>query len=368
MSKIIPTDINKTGGLPAELQIFVRAKVMTITDVKKGLVNGAIGFMIEIHWSNFRRAQMYEPDIPSVTVNFGNNGVHRIEPTSVQFPAKRSYGTAEQRMLPLILSWAITVYKMQSSTVDYAVIYLGQKLFAAGQAYVALSRVASLDGLLIEKLDCSKLSGKVPCKSEALQEMDIMSPSRGHRYRRCSRSRSRSPRHRTSPCRSYDDYSARHSSRYSPMSSRRRPMGNRDNPEPSRCLGVFGLSVYTEERELQEVFGRYGPIENIQVIYDAQSGRSRGFAFVYFEDIRDAETAKDRCNGREINGRQIRVDFSITKRAHTPTPGVYMGKPTYPKFSRHRNGNHRNHSPSPHYGKRRYSRSRGSHSPRYGHY
>ncbi|GBN54938.1 hypothetical protein AVEN_123891-1 [Araneus ventricosus] len=125
MSKIIPTDINKTGGLPAELEIFVGAEVMLRSniDVKKGLVNGAIGFITEIHWPNFRRAQMYEQDIPSITVNFGNNGVRRIEPISVQFPAKRSYGTAERRMLPLILSWAARVHKMQGSTVDCAVIY-----------------------------------------------------------------------------------------------------------------------------------------------------------------------------------------------------------------------------------------------------
>ena len=38
--------------------------------------------------------------------------------------------------------------------------------------------------------------------------------------------------------------------------------------------------------------------------------------------------AKEHCNGMEIDGRKIRVDYSITKRAHTPTPGVYMGKPT----------------------------------------
>ena len=38
--------------------------------------------------------------------------------------------------------------------------------------------------------------------------------------------------------------------------------------------------------------------------------------------------AKERCNGLELDGRKIRVDYSITKRAHTPTPGVYMGKPT----------------------------------------
>ncbi|GFV47131.1 hypothetical protein TNCV_2322761 [Trichonephila clavipes] len=202
------------------------------------------------------------------------------------------------------------------------------------------------------------------------------SHSRGHRYRRHSRSRSHSPRHRRysrsrskSPRRSYyDDYgtSKGHSSRYnqSPMSSRRRHMGNRENPEPSRCLGVFGLSLYTQERELQEVFGRYGPVEDIQVIYDAQSGRSRGFAFVYFEDTKDAKTAKDRCDGREIDGRKIRVDFSITKRAHTPTPGIYMGKPTYPKFAGRRDASYRNHSPSPYYSKHRYSRSRSrSYSP-----
>ncbi|GBN91231.1 hypothetical protein AVEN_249620-1 [Araneus ventricosus] len=80
-------------------------------------------------------------------------------------------------MLPLILSWAAIVHKTQGSTVDYAVIYLGRKLFAAGQAYVAVSRVKSLDGLLIEELDCPKLTGKVPCNNEALEEMD-----RNYRY------------------------------------------------------------------------------------------------------------------------------------------------------------------------------------------
>ena len=33
-------------------------------------------------------------------------------------------------------------------------------------------------------------------------------------------------------------------------------------------------------------------------------------------------------NGADLDGRKIRVDFSITKRPHTPTPGMYMGRPT----------------------------------------
>jgi len=77
-------------------------------------------------------------------------------------------------MLPLILSWAFTVHKIQGSTVDYAVIYLGPKLFAEGQAYVSLSLVRSLDGLRIEELDNSKLTGKKPCNNDALEGMDRM--------------------------------------------------------------------------------------------------------------------------------------------------------------------------------------------------
>lgn len=38
--------------------------------------------------------------------------------------------------------------------------------------------------------------------------------------------------------------------------------------------------------------------------------------------------AKECANGMELGGRRIRVDYSITKRAHTPTPGIYMGRPT----------------------------------------
>src|SRR5277367_5680896 len=87
-------------------------------------------------------------------------------PMSVQFPAKFSYGTAERRMLPLILCWSSTVHKMQGLTIDHAVINLGPKVFAPGQAYVALSRVRSLDGVRLEELDCNKVTGPNVCNKK----------------------------------------------------------------------------------------------------------------------------------------------------------------------------------------------------------
>ena len=61
------------------------------------------------------------------------------------------------------------------------------------------------------------------------------------------------------------------------------------NPDPNTCLGVFGLSLYTTERDLREVFSKYGPLSDVNIVYDQQSRRSRGFAFVYFENCEDSK-------------------------------------------------------------------------------
>lgn len=179
------------------------------------------------------------------------------------------------------------------------------------------------------------------------------------------------------------------------MSSRRRHLGDRvrllENPTPSRCLGVFGLSLYTTEQQIHHIFSKYGPVDKVQVVIDAKTGRSRGFCFVYFESQDDAKVAKNECTGMEIDGRRIRVDYSITQRAHTPTPGIYMGKPTHVRgdngYDRRRDrddyyyrgsyrsrerererdyyARYRHRSPSPHYRRRRYERERErSYSPR----
>ena len=40
------------------------------------------------------------------------------------------------------------------------------------------------------------------------------------------------------------------------------------NPDPSKVLGVFGLSLYTSEREIQDLYSKFGGVERVQVIHD----------------------------------------------------------------------------------------------------
>ena len=64
---------------------------------------------------------------------------------------------------------------------------------------------------------------------------------------------------------------------------------------------------------------------------------SRGFGFVTFEAVDGATAARDATNDMDLDGRRIRVDYSVTAKPHDPTPGFYAGRPTYalPLISMH---------------------------------
>uniref|UniRef100_A0A182NAY0 RRM domain-containing protein n=1 Tax=Anopheles dirus TaxID=7168 RepID=A0A182NAY0_9DIPT len=185
------------------------------------------------------------------------------------------------------------------------------------------------------------------CRTSRRHEDDYRRPRSVERRNRHSRSRSRSnsrDRYRRRLV-SRTPQRSRSSHRKSPSHSSSRSRIRVDSPAPSRCLGVFGLSVYTTEPYLNDIFRHFGTVERAFVIYDAKTRLSRGFGFVYFKTEEEAGMARANCNGLQIHGRRIRVDYSITDQPHAPTPGVYMGRrdesPLPSSRSRSRNESYR---------------------------
>jgi cold-inducible RNA-binding protein len=82
----------------------------------------------------------------------------------------------------------------------------------------------------------------------------------------------------------------------------------------SNKLFVGGLSWGTTDKELMDAFASYGNVTEAKVIKERDSGRSRGFGFVTFEDEEEAKAAAEAMNDTELDGRNIRVDFAHDKR------------------------------------------------------
>lgn len=91
-------------------------------------------------------------------------------------------------------------------------------------------------------------------------------------------------------------------------------------------MGVFNLHVKTTEREIRDVFERFGQIDDIIMVKDAKTRGFRGYCFIYYNKQRDATDALNQCNGIELKERMIRVDYSLSERPHQSTPGEYRGK------------------------------------------
>jgi len=103
----------------------------------ENIVNGSRG-VIEgfTEWTNFPR------------VKFMNGDVHTIRHHT--WPAEDGI---QRQQIPLRLAYAVTIHKAQGATLDCALIDIGKNTFEYGQAYVALSRVKSLESLYIWELD-----------------------------------------------------------------------------------------------------------------------------------------------------------------------------------------------------------------------
>jgi RNA recognition motif-containing protein len=83
----------------------------------------------------------------------------------------------------------------------------------------------------------------------------------------------------------------------------------------TKNLYVGNLNYDTTEDTLRTLFSEFGEIESAKVITDQYTGRSRGFGFVEMGTEEAAQAAIGGLNGREVDGRQIKVDKAKPRRS-----------------------------------------------------
>ncbi|XP_024003989.1 organelle RRM domain-containing protein 2, mitochondrial isoform X2 [Eutrema salsugineum] len=83
-------------------------------------------------------------------------------------------------------------------------------------------------------------------------------------------------------------------------------------------LFVSGLSRLTTNEKLQDAFAPFGELLDARVITDRETGRSKGFAFVTYATIDDAEKAKEGMNAKFLDGWVIFVDPARPREPRRP--------------------------------------------------
>lgn len=131
-----------------ELALKVGSQVMMVKNdtVEKRWVNGSLGKVVELGDDSIKvRIGRITHDVDRVKWEkiryVYNEDTDHVEPESI--------GSFEQ--YPLKLAWAITIHKSQGQTFDRVAIDTGSGAFSHGQIYVALSRCASLEGIVLKR-------------------------------------------------------------------------------------------------------------------------------------------------------------------------------------------------------------------------
>jgi len=73
-------------------------------------------------------------------------------------------------------------------------------------------------------------------------------------------------------------------------------------------LYVGGINYDTTDKGLADAFSEAGTVEEAKIIVDKMTGRSKGFGFVTMASPEEAQAAIEMWNGKELDGRTIKVD------------------------------------------------------------
>jgi ATP-dependent exoDNAse (exonuclease V) alpha subunit len=128
------------------LELKVGARVMFLrNDQDQRWVNGTVGTVQRIEATVFVEV---DGEVHEVQPAVWEKYRYTYSPLTKQL---RKDVIAEFTQFPLRLAWAVTIHKSQGKTYDRAIVDLGQRSFAPGQTYVALSRISELDGLYLTR-------------------------------------------------------------------------------------------------------------------------------------------------------------------------------------------------------------------------
>ncbi len=77
---------------------------------------------------------------------------------------------------------------------------------------------------------------------------------------------------------------------------------------------VGNLSFKMTEQELNNLFAEFGEVTRAQIITDKHSGRSKGFGFVEMTEKADGENAIKELNGKEVDGRALKINEAYPRK------------------------------------------------------
>ena len=86
-------------------------------------------------------------------------------------------------------------------------------------------------------------------------------------------------------------------------------------------LYVGNLPFNTTENELQELFSQAGAVQEVTLMQDRFTGKSRGFAFVTMSSDEEAQNAISKLNGQSIEGRPLTVNEARPRESRPPGGG-----------------------------------------------